>query len=105
MIVYNLILFILLNFGISYIITHAKIFEKIRNFFVKINPSFLGKLIMCILCTGTWIGFLLSSIYSPSYLLFTDIRVVSIFLDGMLGGITSYFLCMIYCWLGKISEI
>ena len=105
MIVYNLILFILLNFGISYIITHAKIFEKIRNFLVRINPSFLGKLIMCILCTGVWTGFLLSLIYSPSYLLFTDIRVVSIFLDGMLGGITSYFLCMIYCWLGKISEI
>jgi hypothetical protein len=104
MIVYNFALFILFNFGISYIITHAKIFEKIRNLFIKINPGFLGKLIICILCTGTWIGFLLSVVYSPSYLLFTDIRIVSIFLDGILGGITSYFLCMLYCWIGKKSD-
>lgn len=101
MIVYNLILFILFNFGISYIITHAKLFENFRNWLVKINPKFLGSLIMCILCTGVWIGFLLSLVYSPSYMIFTDIKIISIFLDGMLGGITSYILCLIVCKLNK----
>ena len=104
MIIYNLLLFILFNFGISYIITHAKIFENFRNWVNKVEPKFFGKLIMCILCTGTWIGFILSLIYSPSFILFTNIRIVSIFLDGILGGITSYILCLIVCWLGKKSD-
>ena len=104
MIIYNLILFILFNFGISYIITNAKIFEGLRNWVNKVEPKFFGKLIMCILCTGTWISFLLSLVYSPSFMLFTNIRMISIFLDGILGGTTSYIICLIVCWLSKKSN-
>jgi len=101
---YNLILFILINFGISYIITNSNLFEGFRNWINKLEPRFLGKLFTCILCAGVWTAFLLSLIYSPTFLIFTNIKLLSIFFDGILGGITSYFLCLIYCWLKEKSN-
>jgi hypothetical protein len=104
MIVYNLILFILLNFGISFIITNSFLFQGFRNYVNKIEPKLLGKLVTCILCAGVWIGFLLSLVYSPSFMIFTHIRIISIFLDGIFGGITSYIICVILDWLKNKNE-
>ena len=84
----------------SYIITHSILFKNLREYVSK-KSIFFGNLINCILCTGVWIGFLLSLIYSPSFLIFTNIKIISIFLDGMLGGITSYILCLVVCLMKK----
>jgi hypothetical protein len=100
MIVYNLILFILFNFAISYIVTQSHLFEGLRNWISKKN-KFFGELFSCILCFGTWVGFLLSLVYSPSFLLFTNIKIISIFLDGVFGGMMSYILCLLICLMKK----
>ena len=49
----NLILFILMIYGISYIITSSEIFSKIRE---KIKNKFLNKLLICQTCTSFWVG-------------------------------------------------
>ena len=47
----ELIIFILINYGLSYIISQAVIFEKIRN---KITNEFLNNLINCNVCISFW---------------------------------------------------
>jgi len=98
---YNLILFILINFGISYIVTQSHLFKGLRNLINRIEPKYLGEFIQCALCFGTWSAFILSFVYSPTFLIFTNIRIVSIFLDGILGGITAYLICVILNYFKK----
>jgi len=52
----ELVLFILVCYGATNIIVYGSLFEKLRNFFVKINPSFIGKLFTCSVCMGFWVG-------------------------------------------------
>jgi hypothetical protein len=59
----KIIMFIFLSYGITNIIIFGSIFQKWRDFFVKINPSFLGKLMTCPLCLSTWIGAGLSVLF------------------------------------------
>ena len=49
----NLILFILMIYGVSYIITSADIFSKLRE---KIKNKFINKLLTCQTCTSFWVG-------------------------------------------------
>jgi len=73
-------------YGISSIIVWGSIFEKPRNW-IKIKFPFLGELISCILCTSTWVGFIMS-------LLTTGLSInfiltwwpLSIFIDGMFSA-------------------
>jgi len=56
----NILLFELLAYGITNILIFGSIFQPWRDFWVKKNPSFFGKLFTCPLCLSTWIGGLLS---------------------------------------------
>ena len=51
------------------IIVYGSIFESFRDWVIK-HSTFFGKLITCVLCTSTWVGF---------------------FLSFMLGGITNHY--------------
>ena len=85
--IFNLILFILMCFGISQLIVDADIFDKIR-------PNF--KLFKCYLCVGFhsgWIIFLL--FWFSNIKLFSNIYI-GCFLFGCLSSGTSNFLCSIY---------
>lgn len=50
----NLILFILISFGLTQILIYGSIFNKIR-------PK--NKLFHCSMCMGTWVGFLMFVIF------------------------------------------
>jgi len=90
----NIFLFIIICYGISNIIVFSYIFEKIRDVLEKVSPNFFGKMVNCMMCTSTWIGFLLSTIgYLLSYPVLSpmlhygvDIFYLAIFLDGMLAS-------------------
>jgi hypothetical protein len=92
-----LLSFILAIFGGSTIICFSNIFKPIRDYLIKINPKFLGKLITCFLCTGFWLGFILSCLglapftnLSPYYVFITQI------LDGFCGaGVSWLFYCVL----------
>ncbi len=52
----ELILFVLLNYGVSNIIVHSSIFLGFREFFEKVSPNFFGVLFNCMICTPFWTG-------------------------------------------------
>lgn len=57
-------------YGITQIIVDSTIFEKIRRR-VMLRSPFFGSLIHCMLCTGVWVSFILSTfLWSPSETLF-----------------------------------
>lgn len=59
----KILLFVLLSYGITNILVFGSIFQKWRDFWNKINPSFFGKLVTCPLCLSTWIGGILSTLF------------------------------------------
>lgn len=58
----NLIIFILLCYSLTYIITESEIFN-IRD---KVKNKFIYKLIHCNVCTSFWVGLLISILFSIS---------------------------------------
>ena len=81
----DLLLFCLVAFGISNIITISKIGERWRGYAGKAHPK-LGELFHCPMCMGFWVGLVLGALWiSPTN---------SIFLDGILGSTASW---LIYC--------
>lgn len=86
----NLLIFSLVSYGIVNIIVFGSIFQSMRDWFQKINPNFLGKLTSCPMCSGVWVGFVLSYIFqlygfvTPFTSYGINILWMSIFLDGCL---------------------
>jgi len=87
--------FLLLSYGITNIAVFSSIFKGWRDFWQKYNPSFFGKLFTCPLCFSTWVGFILSFVFSQfgyqtpmSYYGITNLPLM-IFLDGCItsGGV------------------
>jgi len=55
----KIILWVIIAYGISTIITAGAIFEKPRMWIIK-KSDFWGDFITCMLCIPTWVGFFLS---------------------------------------------
>lgn len=79
----TILLWSLIAYGMTSIIVWGSIFEYPRNW-VKNHIKFLGKLIDCVLCTSTWVGFFLSICFGGLTSRIFDIHwLASIFFDGM----------------------
>lgn len=93
----DLLIYVLLAYGISNIMVFGSIFQKFRDV-IGVNddePGFFGKLFGCMMCLPFWVGIFLSlTIYSPTYFLYGDAtmyitpdsiyRPFTVFLDGCL---------------------
>ena len=94
----ELILTILVGYGISNIIVFGSIFEGLRTFADKVSPNFFGKLLSCMMCTPFWVGFGLSlgsylsgfTQFSPFYTYGVEWVYLSVFLDSCLIKGTSW---------------
>ena len=93
----EIILIVLVTYGISNIIVFGAIFEKIRDLSNLFSPKFWGKLLSCMMCTPFWVGFFLSlgsflsgyTQFSPFYNVGLENIYISIFLDScLLSGTT-----------------
>ena len=56
----EIILIVLVTYGISNIIVFGSLFEKLRDTAQLFSPNFWGKLLNCMMCTPFWVGFFLS---------------------------------------------
>ena len=75
-------------YGVARIITKSKLFGSIRN--MCLGVPFLGDLILCIVCTSVWVGFLVMALLP--YCTLVSFRVsISSPVDALLltGWITS----------------
>lgn len=71
----NLLMYILVVYGITTVIVQSKIFRGIRDF-IKKRSSFFYSMVTCMMCTGFWVS-LFVSFWLPQtgYIIF----------DGFLG--------------------
>jgi hypothetical protein len=94
----ELLLIIFVGYGISNMIVHGSIFEKLRDWSDLYNPNFFGKLFSCMMCTPFWVGFFLSlgshlsgyTQFSPFYHYGLECVYISIFLDSCLVSGTTW---------------
>jgi hypothetical protein len=93
----QLLLWMIMAYGISNILVYGSIFNGPRNFINKwgSNPTapfqgfgeFLSKMLVCMMCCGVWIGFFYGIfLYSPVHELLGVTDMVSWFFDGMLAS-------------------
>jgi hypothetical protein len=83
-------------YGMSNILVYGSIFEGLRNSIHKmadtkvflITPlfKFLSGLIVCMMCTSTWVGFFMSLFYSPFTWFLGVHPAIGLFFDGMLAS-------------------
>jgi len=83
----NLLLFILVCYGLTIILCYGKIFESIR----PIDGT-LGELFKCSMCTGFWVGWIIWVLNLFTTLFNFDGRLVTGFLLACLSAGTSYIL-------------
>ena len=98
----NLITFLLLNIGFTYIVTYSTIFGGFRSFFERVSPNFWGVLFSCPQCFGFWSAIILDLVIGYTYseqvivsdtLLFT--YFTSYFLDGLISSGVNFLLSYI----------
>ena len=93
----QLILWMIMSYGISNILVYGSIFNKPRNFIIKQSENdknilkdffvFLREMLSCMMCTPTWVGFFFGIfLYSPVEKILEVTPYVSWFFDGMLAS-------------------
>ena len=93
----QLILWMVMSYGISNILVYGSIFNGPRNKINKVaedptNPLhsvcvFLSDMLKCMMCTPTWVGFFFGIfLYSPVHEILGVNSYVSWFFDGMLAS-------------------
>ena len=83
----SLIYFILCAYGLTQILVHGSVFDKIRpehHFF------------HCPMCVGFWVGVFLVGINRYTELFIFDNNIVNYFLLGCLSSGTSYVFCTLF---------
>ena len=92
----QLLLWMVLAYGMSNILVYGSIFNGPRNFINKWGDSkyplnefgaFLSKMLSCMMCCSVWIGFFYGIfLYSPVHKLLGVHNYYSWFFDGMLAS-------------------
>jgi len=95
----EMFLWLIAAYGMSNILVYGSIFEGFRNNIHSMSNTdipvitplfkFLSGLIVCMMCTSTWVGFFMSLFYSPFTWYLGLHPVFGIFFDGMFasGGV------------------
>ena len=96
----EILLFIFLVYGITNIIVFNTIpfYIGLVQWLENISPNYIGKLLSCMMCCSTWVGFLLSYIFisvgyeqfSPFMFYGIDNIYLAVFLDGCLVSGTTW---------------
>jgi hypothetical protein len=83
----NLLIFILVAYGLTQILCYGKIFDKVRP-----KTGFFGELLSCSMCTGYWVGLTLWVLQPLTNLYHFDSLPMTGFLLACLSSGTSYIL-------------
>lgn len=85
-VIVQLVVFGLIVYGMSQIISEASIMKPVRNFFSESDNRFMswvGTGISCFLCISVWVSFLISwHVFSPSLVVYPYIKAPAIFSIG-----------------------
>ena len=81
----QLVYFCLVCSGLTQILVHGKIFDKIRP-----TQGWFGQLLSCSMCTGFWSGVFLWALNNQTELFTFDYSVTTGLFLGCLGSMVSY---------------
>lgn len=108
------LLFILLVYGVTNIIVYNTIptYVSIVSYIENFSPNWLGKILNCMMCCSTWVGFTLSTLFinmgyeqfSPFMLYGIDNIYLAVFLDGCLVSGTTWLLHTIQEFFERANE-
>ena len=94
------LIWILAAYGMSQILVYGSIFQNLRDRLIR-NSKFFGELILCMMCTSTWVGFFFSlAFFSPTANMII-IPYTNIFFDGMLASGSVWALNALVEWFEK----
>ena len=93
----QLLLWMIMAYGISNILVYGSIFNGPRNYINKWGTNelapfqgigeFLSKMLACMMCCSVWVGFFYGFfLYSPVHELLGVTNLISWFFDGMLAS-------------------
>jgi len=93
----QLILWMIMAYGLTNILVYGSIFSKPRNFIIKWAADeysifnefgvFLAEMLSCMMCCSVWVGFFYGIfLYSPTHEIINITKWVSWFFDGMLSS-------------------
>jgi hypothetical protein len=92
----ELVIWLIAAYGMSQILVYGSIFKGLRDGLHRWGEDrlslfnfmgvFLSGLISCMMCTSTWVGFLMSFIWSPFVNILDTNVVFGVFFDGMLAS-------------------
>ena len=111
-----LLVFILVNYGMSNIVVYARgpfhIFEWWRNTAFKIHPQ-LGEMFSCMICYPTWNAIMLTGLsyligiqLTPFTIVFNwEYPIITALLDGAIGSGTTWIIHNIEEWFEKNAGI
>jgi hypothetical protein len=71
---FSLLLFVLVSVGITNVVVNSKVLEFFREFITS-NSSFLGEMLECMMCSGFWVGIIISCLSGfsvPIYMAFVS---------------------------------
>jgi len=95
---YPLISFILFSLGLSSLWSLSDIFSKPRFLVAKYFPVFLRKMLLCMECSGFWIGGASSVFFHrflPGALIFPESTILPIIFGFFFGGVINYLIIKI----------
>ena len=87
----QLVVFILVCYGLTQILVYGSIFNKIRP-----QKGMLGELFKCPMCIGFWAGLLIHRLSFYTELFTFDTNLLTSFLLGCVSSGTSYVLCVMF---------
>lgn len=92
----NIILYSLISYGVTTIVTQSKIFKWLRDWFEGISP-YWSSLVRCPMCFGFWCGVFLSLVlFSPTLTFIGGNILISAFFDGCLSSGLNHILYAIH---------
>lgn len=105
----QLILWMIMVYGLSNILVYGSIFNGPRNFINEQSEKldsyftdffvFLRDMLSCMMCTPTWVGFFMGIfLFSPVHEILSIHPAMSWFLDGMLASGSTWIINSIVEW-------
>jgi hypothetical protein len=84
----ELLAYLLITTGCSYLWSTSEIFMPVRNFVAKKFPIFLRKMLLCMECSSFWIGVFISFFIFPYP--YSQNLWNSSFIQSISGGVSTY---------------
>lgn len=73
----ELLIKILITYGIAYLLTESFLLEKPRNYIAKKYGSYIGNMVYCSICISFWIGLILTSNILEAFAIMGTIALIN----------------------------